>query len=385
MIQRILCILFLGSVSIGLWAQDSIDDLFNDAEAGVIEEESDDQVNVDILTAESDPVFSGRASAEAALSAGLRSWDAAVPVADRLDFSALYGMSTRLSLDVRPSSVTRFRGSLGIQAPGAGTVSFGELNLSELFLEYTLDSLFFRVGLQSMRWGNGELFNPANLIAPVSGAMTVRAFTPLGPGLGLTAVALAKDGFFSDPDLPGIAEVGYAGRLEWNLSPASGALSGYYQSASGLRTAASVKLPLFGIDASLEGVVNWEEDISQNTYDGLLATFWEGSDLGLQIVAEYWFESERLPDGLGSRAGVGILATDLLETWNPGIRWYHAFYDNSGEVILGADGPVADHLRMSFALPISYGEAGTTYRETTEDPLGRAIALVIRVTLSTSF
>jgi hypothetical protein len=383
--KRILTWVMLGFVSLGVGAQDSIDDLFNDAESGVIEEETEEQIDIAQLTRATDPVFSGKASADAALSVGLSSWDSAIPLEDRIDFSALYGMSSSISLDVRPSSVTRFRGALSVQAPGSGTVTFGELNLNELFLEYTLNSLFFRVGMQSMRWGNGELFNPGNLIAPVSRAMTVRAFTPLGAGLGLTGVALAKDGFFSNPDLPGIAEVGYAGRMEWNLSPLSGALSGYYQAASGLRTAASLKLPVWGVDVSLEGVVTWEEDVQQNTYDGLIATFWEGTDWGLRVVAEYWFESERLPDGLGSRVGVGILATELLDRWNPGIRWYHAFFDNSGEVILGVDGPVADHLRMSIALPISYGDNGTTYRESTEDPLGRAIALVIRATLSTAF
>ncbi|MFP4114455.1 MAG: hypothetical protein ACOC2Y_07210 [Spirochaetota bacterium] len=50
----------------------------------------------------------------------------------------------------------------------------------------------------------------------------------------------------------------------------------------------------------------------------------------------------------------------------------------------GADGPVADKLRMAVAVPVTYGAEGTPYREDTEDPAGRVIAGIIHFSLSVS-
>lgn len=383
--RALLVAAMVAAVTLAGSAQDSIDDLFEDPEAGIIEDEPDETVDIEGLTEQDAPSVSGSASAEAGVSTGLSSWNNNLPVTDRLDFSAFYAMKSRVRFDVRPTSATRFYVSLSAEAPSQGSVTFGSIGIDELFLDYTFrESVFFKVGLQTMTWGNGQLFNPANLVTATSNAITLRGYLPLGAS-GLTLAAIAKDGFFTDPAVPGIAEVGYAGLFDWNLSPLSGSVAAYYQVDSGARTSVSFKAPIAGVDVALDGVVDWADDLADNGYQALLSTFWEGTDAGLNVVAEYLFESDRLPDGLGSRVAMGIAATDLLPRWNPGVRWFHAFYDTSGEVIVGADGPIADNLRMSLALPISYGAPGTTYRSQTEDPAGRAIALIARVSLSVNF
>lgn len=366
-------------------AQESIDDLFDDPQTGIIEAEPEEQVDPDELTRDEGPSFSGSATAEAGVAFGLQDWESTDPLVDRTGFTAFFAMGSSLRLDARPTSATRLFLSLGIDAPSDGSVGFGDLAVNELFLDYTLlDSIFFRVGRQSLTWGNGQLFNPANLASTVPGSISLRAFAPLGLG-GVALIAIARDGYFTDPELPGIAEVGVAARWEWNASPFSGSVAGSYQATETPRTSASVKFPIGGIDVGLDTVVEWGATFSEHRYQTLLGAFWEGGTYGTQLVAEWLFDSERIDRGLGTEVGGALLVTDLPGRWNPGLRWLHSFHDTSGEVILGVDGQVADSLRLAVGLPIAYGAPGSKYREDTEDPAGRVVSLIVRTTLRVSF
>jgi hypothetical protein len=201
-----------------------------------------------------------------------------------------------------------------------------------------------------------------------------------------TLFAIARDGYFSDPELPGAAEIGVAGQFEGSVGPLSSGVASFFQINRGLTSSAYLKSVLGGVDVALEGVVSWPEGFGAPDYDAVLSTFWEGLPIGLVVVAEYLFESERLPDGLGSSVALGLGARDLLDDgWNPGIEWQHAFFDGSGRVQLGVDGPIADNLRLTLGLPLLYGAEGTHYRGASDDPENRVIGLAARVTFSLSF
>jgi hypothetical protein len=49
--------------------------------------------------------------------------------------------------------------------------------------------------------------------------------------------------------------------------------------------------------------------------------------------------------------------------WRPGVRWRHAFEDNSGEVIPGISGTIAPRLSLSIGTPVIYGAPGSFYRD----------------------
>lgn len=376
-----LCV-FVGLVG----AQDSIDDLFNDPELGIVEEQPEDPIDPDELTPQQDARFSGSVSAEAGVVAGLIDWTWPIELNDDISVTPFYSMDTTLKLDVRPTNTTRFYATLGAGVPEGGSLVFDTIDIGELFLDYTFaDTVFFRVGKQSLTWGNGQIFNPANLASDVSNSTSIKASFPLGP-LSSTIVAIARDSYFGDPELPGIAEVGIAGQTETSISPVSLGVSSFYQASRGLRTAAYLKSVLLGIDLLAEGTASWDAHFDSAEWAALGSLFWEGTDIGLVLVGEYLFESTNLPEGLGSTIGIGMAATDLLrDGWNPGVQWRHALYDSSGEVVIGLDGTLGNNLDVSFGVPIVYGADGTTYRGDGSDPESRVIAGVVRFSLSVGF
>lgn len=368
-----------------------IDALFADPEEGIIDEAPTETVDVDALTAEDAPLLSGSASAEAAVSVGLTTWEPVGTLRERIDFAASYGMSATIALDARPSSTTRFYTWIGASAPSPDSVLFSGFSIGELFLDYTLlGSVFFRVGKQSLTWGAGRLFNPTNLVSSLAETLSLRA-TTAGRAGEFAAIVMAGDGFFADPTLPRPDEVRVVGRWGWNLSPFAGTVAGSFRGADGpgvdgLRTSASVYAPLLGADLVLEGVVAWGEGWAVDRYDILVSFFRPFGVLGLNFQLEYLVASPHISSGgFGSTAGVAVFATELLPRWNPGVRWLHAFYDGSGEVVVGVEGPVADHLRLGVALPFTYGPQGGYYRLNSEDPFGRVAAAVVQLTLQVDF
>lgn len=376
----------LSLVAAPLAAQESIDDLFNDPEMGIVEDETEEAVDPDELTTLTTSIFSGSVSAEAGLAGGLLDWTWPIDPVDDLSLSPYYAMGTTLRLDARPTPTTRFFARIGAEVPDGGSLVFDALEIEELFLDYTFaDTVFFRVGKQSLTWGNGEIFNPANLATEVSDSTSIKASLPVGP-LATTLVAIAKDSFFTDPELPGIAEVGVAGLVEGSVSPVSMGVSSAFQSNDGLRVAAYAKSVLFGMDVLAEGTARWNPSFASAEWSALTGLYWEGTNIGLVLVGEYLVESERLSDGFGSTIGIGVGARDLLrDGWNPGLQWLHAFFDGSGEVTLGLEGTLGNNLDVSFGLPIVYGPVGTTYREDGADPENRVIAGLVQFSVSVSF
>mgnify|MGYP001809973393 FL=1 len=65
-----------------------------------------------------------------------------------------------------------------------------------------------------------------------------------------------------------------------------------------------------------------------------------------------------------------------------GLQWMHTFQDNSGNVVLGFNTPLADHLSLSLAIPFLYGEVRSRYVPTATT---QRIGLAVSVELSGSY
>jgi hypothetical protein len=396
--------------------QENLDNIFSGQ--GIIGE-SKEGVDVKSLTADKKPHFSGSAMIGGGFVFGLNSWDQPITAPGVLAFIPYYLAETDLQLDVRPTSFLRFYGSLTISSPysdpdtpGYTAVAFSPAVVDELFMDYTLaELLYFRLGKQDMTWGQGRLFDPGDFMLQAIDSISVKAFLPLGPN-GLTLVALGE-GVLSTSSPPAIPEpssyysdisdlIALAGLFETSLASFSFGVSAYYRNDPGLKIGAYLKRTISSVDVSLEGVAKWGPYASG--FDSgvvLTSLFWEGGRRKWQLILEYLFDTY-VPNYQGHSLGLGATVKELLpKGWKPSLRWVHSFADNSGQVLVGLDGPIAPYLRLAVGFPVRYGAANGYYNrylvtelpgveflehfQDTQIPGNTTAAVVVLLTLSVNF
>jgi len=390
-------------------AADGVDDMFDDPNAGIVEQ-PEEGIDVDALTAEKKPRFSGSATVGGGFVLGMTRWANPFTDAGVIALTPFYLVEGGLKLDVRPASFLRIYGSFEVNSPYVDpahpndtVIGFSPALVDELFLDYTLaELLFFRLGKQEITWGQGRLFDPGNFLLQAIDGISIKGFLPLGPN-GLTLVGLGE-GVLGDPPAYGeLSElIAAAGLFETSFSRLTFGLSAYYRIAPGLRTGAYLKTPIAGVDVALEGVLEWGPDPTVMDSAAVLASlFWEGGRHKWQLILEYLFDTS-VPDNLGHSMGLGVLARNWLPGgWRPGLRWVHSFADVSGQLLLGLEGPIAPYLRLAVAFPFRYGRSpgnysrylasdlpGVEYLERIEDgriPGDPAAALLVMLTLSINF
>ena len=357
-------LLLLGLAPVLGRGEDGVDDMFEDPEQGIIEG-SNEGLDVEALTADKKPHFSGSASASGGFVFGLSRWGNPFTDPGAITAVPFYLIGGALKLHVRPASFVRFFASFEVSSPyddpatADGTaVDFSPLLVDELFLDYTLaDLLFFRVGKQQITWGQGRLFNPGNFLLDADKGIAVKGFLPLGAN-GLTLVGLGEgilgSGTFTYNDLAELIAV--AGLFEMSLSSLTFGASAYYRLDPGLRTGAYLKTPIAGVDVALEGVLDWGPAMDGvHNAEALASLFWEGGPGKWQLILEYLFDTG-VPNYQGHSVGLGIRANNWLPGgWQPGLHWIHSFADSSGQLLVGLDGPIAPYLRLRIGFPFRYG------------------------------
>jgi hypothetical protein len=373
-----LLLLLLGVAGSG-FAQDDINDMFGNPDAGIIEESQETMDAAQATVEKGPPLFFGSLTLEGGFSFGVKDWTQPLDDPANFDFSPLYAVESYLKLDVRPWSQLRLFGSFGVNSPYVDpdepdrtVVDFSPVFVDELFVDYTLaERLFFRVGKQDMTWGQGRLYNPGDFVSEAIDGISIKGFIPLGTN-GLTLAAIGEGVLGpSPPDYSSVYDlIAGAALFETSLSSLTLGLSGYYRTTPGLRTGAYLRMPVAGIDVALEGVANWGPYVDGFDSAQVLASlFWDGGRDRWQVILEYLFDSS-VPDWRGHSLGLGAVVRDWLPNgWKPGVRWLHSFADNSGQVVVGIEGPVAPYLRLVVALPFRYGVANPYYEGVVTDEL----------------
>jgi hypothetical protein len=368
---------FLGLIFLVLWlapalakADEGDDDMFTNPEAGIIEQPNEG-LDINALTSEKKPHFSGSMEASGGMVLGISDWEKPITELGAIAAAPFYDIQTTLKLDVRPASFVRIFASVKVESPyddpateEETAIAFSPVLVDELFLDYTLaDLLYFRVGKQEITWGQGRLFNPGDFLSNADDGISIKGFLPLGAN-GLTLVGLGEGVLGpAAPAYDDVAElIAAAGLFEASLSRLTFGLSAYFRMAPGLRTGAYLKAPIVGMDFALESVLEWGQDPAAVDSAAVLASlFWEGGRHKWQLILEYLFDTA-VPEYLGHSVGLGILARNWLPGgWKPGLRWVHSFADVSGQFLLGLDGPIARYLRLAVAFPIRYGNSAGYY------------------------
>jgi hypothetical protein len=165
-------------------SQVSIDDLFAVEEEEVTEDDAEEAPEkaheeakpeiVDVAALTTSPTkVSVKVSAGLGMGMGLIEWPGSPAAEDRsiselMRPSGLYSTTASVRVDSRPASYLRFFAEAGTSLSSASLV-FTAPYMKEVFIDYTFsNTLFFRVGRQSLTWGQGRLLgNPANLVSRV--------------------------------------------------------------------------------------------------------------------------------------------------------------------------------------------------------------------------
>ncbi len=362
---------------------DDIDSLFRDPTIGIIEDDEDDPpvgIEIDEVTTDPEPRVRVSMRSRGGVNVGLRDWPDDTGAEDfrrKFGGNALFDMRARASVDYRPTGYQRFF----IQAESSmdeDSLDFSDPEIREAFVDYTLaDRYFIRAGKQGATWGETRLLeNPGNFMSNLRSGIGLRVSSPLGPGEA-TGVIYTTSGYVSDAD--GNTDhraFAYAGRFEASRGRNSFGLTGYYRHRRNppLRTGVYAKTSLGGVDFAAELINSWEAVEAGRERDPNLLdprnqftanAIWDSEgDLGLQVIGEYQFDSD-VPNYAGHLGGLGLRLRDVR--WQPGLRWYHAFEDNSGQFIAGLSRTVVPGVRMSISVPWLYGDPGTYYGQDEAD------------------
>jgi len=250
------------------------------------------------------------------------SWTWFDPWADGLDPSSpdSYGLEPELSalvfFDGRPSQSTRFYGSVKTAWPFEDPDS---TKVFELFSDFSWnDSLYFRFGKQTINWGVGYFFSPANVMnlqtidvldptAQLEGPVALRVNHPI-PGtqhnLWAYAVFDSVDMKPEDTALAAKAEFVYGG---WELG-----VGGYYKKDDPLRGVLTAvgsvgQMSVFGEATLSRGssrswvsevttvqpmFINTRTDDSSPFFKGTAGLSYSNNESGITVLAQYLFDGE---------------------------------------------------------------------------------------------
>ena len=383
----------------------------NSAQEGSVEDKgAEEKVDVAALTKSDKPVVKGSLSVEGAIALGFLDWpygfdnDYFNQLGANFDGSAYYAMSPTFTIDVRPKSYFRFYTSISTSLRRS-SMSFGYPSFGELFLDYTFrDTYFFRVGRQSLTWGQGLLLsNIGNFVEDVEDGIAIKSFIPLGIN-GLTTLLYA-DGSSTSP-----LDFSYAALFDMTLGPLSLGLSGKFNRTRSqeLITDLYLKTVIGEVDFAFETRGDFDLSFEENeylwpTWQVLTNFYWENSDLGIKFLGEYtyalgpnvtinsgWSEDDSILKSWAQygkhRLGIGLLSTKpWIGNFKPGIRWYHDFSDTSGQFVIGLTGTFAPLITAEIGIPIVYGPDYGYYRLNNEDPENRVLSLIFQLTLESSY
>ncbi len=284
-------------------------------------------------------------------------------------------LSSTLFFDARPSEDARFYGSMKMGWP------FDEAEVFELFTDFNYDDkLFFRFGKQTVNWGVGYFFSPANIInlqaidpfdpeAQLEGPVSLRAHYPI-PGSQHNLWAYATfDSADMKPEDIAVAAKGEFVLGAWELG--AGLWYRYDAPLRGIVTASgSIRdLTLFGegylargsdksfitqVNAIPPNFVTTEQYDEQAFFKGSAGFMWSKSDWNLTLAGQYLYDGEGYADAdrearideayanetlIKAALGGGTTADEIFSGFVKGLiagsgRHYAAFSVSKSELFL---------------------------------------------------
>lgn len=362
--------------------EESIDDLFDDPDEDVVA----DNTGQDLLNQfeESEKVvLKGYFSARGGGGVG---WDKTPDSSDLTDgFGPVVGAESiaSLSFDARPDPTFRLYGKIYTEIdPTGSSESWTDPEFEELFGDYNwLDKAYFRIGKHRVKWGQGRIFTPGDLVAESEDGVTVRATLPTVLD-GVSFVSFYDDSFKENEENLNGQDLAYgmiADKTFGSINLSSGLR---VRKGEKLKTLNSFKTVLFGTDLFSDLVLHIDEN-NKPLFEVLGGFFREWTDF--KLYGEYWFDGsdENYNDhNIGLAAGYKNIFTTSLDL---GIEWQHAFIDDSGSILTVLQWNPWKNIKASIGLPLIYGGDDSRYVKDNDSPVDSRAACVFFLELTSSF
>jgi hypothetical protein len=336
-------------------------------------------------------------------------------------------------MDARPSETFRVFGKVDLSHPfsdDGGTRNFDEIfHVAELFSDFQIeDTVFFRAGKQTINWGVGYFFSPADLLniteidpedpeAEQEGPVALKIHSPLGNhNLYLYIVP---------EDADRIEETAIAPKVEFVAGGTEIAFGAFYRSDLAPAAMATVTTSLLDFDIFAEGVLSYGSNktfvvedtaaplgVGVETYDERLFpsvtlgfSYGWSDDLDnfiFNLNAQYLYNGEGYedPDFLVTNApGIGLLLdsgdiakSDLVNpgthyaaargSWNSmlntdislGFLWIGNLSDGSGSAAPSISINAWEDMDISFTTAFRYGDPGDEYT-----PSGETLIMTLAI------
>lgn len=326
--------------------------------------------------------WSGSFSTEGGIAAGWADWPRLGDPGQGFDGSIGLSSSASLSFSARPSPEFSIAGTLNTSfnplLPGQG--SWSPPAIDTLYADYILaDALYTRMGKFGVAWGQGRLFNPANLVADSGAGYALRLSLPAYAGaqfIGLVPPAGAAS----------YRQLHYAAKADFVLAGTYLSPALRFSFDQPVRAALSVKRVAFKTDLLADAALRYDYRVGRVDDAQLLAGFFrEWADF--KLYGEYqlgYLPGAATDHRLGLVAGYNNLGDSPVDL---GFEYRHFFADGSGSLVLGLTGPIAPNLSWKLGAPLFYGAADSLAHSYLRghDPAGRRISLAFGLSLSASF
>ena len=361
-----------------------IDSLFDEPAEDMAAEEPETELDYtrELVFSEK-PSFSGRFVSTAGVGIGWQDFPAPNALGENLDASYLAEATTSLIFDARPDPVFRLHGKLTVTLnPSSGSYLWSAIKAEELFCDYSVkDAAFVRFGVQTIKWGQGRLYTPGDLMDDSSVGISLKISFPSVLS-GLTLVTLAQKGFFINPASPSLREFAYGSLLSQTFGRFSASFGFRYRgegnNPEGLRVLGSFKTVIVGTD--LLGDVVYRLDDAGDGETTTLAGFYRDW-AKFRLYGEYKtvFGTEEVAHSVGA-------AVLWKKAWGGpfdlGVKWLHSFDPDSGAGAPGLSWKPFTYVTTNILVPVVYGFPGSFDILDEDMPLTQRLSLVFLVKIN---
>ena len=309
-------------------------------------------------------------------------------------------LQSEIYFDARPNTDIRVYGDARISYPfeTAEDESRGFddiVTIGELFSDFTInDTIFIRAGKQTINWGVGYFFSPADLLNLAEIDPSDPDADLEGPVSVMINAPIEVDNFYGYLIVPenteDITDLAGAVKYEKVVGGAEIGIGGYYRDGQPPAGMLTVSTNIANISVFGEGVIQYGSDkgyltgslptpvIYENPDDvwyvsGTVGTMFslssDESDLGLSFVGQYFYNGEgysgddlsTLPGGNSGLSGLHYAAANLsvtlTDTISSRVFWYGNLSDGSGFVNPSLAWKPADYMGINVGLNYNYGSA----------------------------
>jgi hypothetical protein len=387
--------IFLGLMilcTLPLFSEDtSMDGLFDDPGLIVEAEETGEKLEETLLKDEEGVRIGGSFFFEASNS---MKWDPDTEfesgnMRDAFDID----LQNRLYFDARPETDLRVYGEVHVEYPFSvdESRSFDEiLIIEELYTDTTLGGdVFIRTGKQTLNWGVGYFFSPANLLnltrvdpqnpeEELVGPVSLKVNRPFKEN-NLYAYAIVPE------NVQEIEDLSLAAKYEWVVGRSEIGFGSVAHQDQGLSGMTTWTMSIYDFSFFAEGVLQyqWDEGFDANLEESFypqatlgISYVWEAdeSERSFSVTGQYYYNGAEGAVPAPAYGGEHYAALrgrfSFTDTLSFEAFWLGGMTDGSGLIEPSLHLDLSEELRISARLPYTYGQAGDEFTPPTGETVG---------------